>query len=158
MIAVGATLVLESTEGRREIPAEGFFKGVYETAARQDELLVEIRLPKRVSDGWAFAEVSNRHGDFAMAAVATTVRLKGGRCEAARVVASAVGEHAARLGPVEAALIGRPIDDASLDQAAAAARDAVDPHTDCHADAAYRRDVIGTLTRRTVSLAAERCA
>ena len=158
MIAVGATLVLRSVGGRRELPAEGFFTGVYETAARQDELLVEIRVPRRGAEGWAFAEVSNRHGDFAMAAVAATVRLDGGVCKAARVVASAVGEHAARLEAAETALIGKPIDEASLEAAAAAARGAVDPPSDSHADAAYRRDAIGTLTRRTVSRAAQRCA
>ena len=96
MIAVGATLVLRSVSGSREVAAEDFFLGTYETAARQDEMLVEIRLPGRGADGWAFAEISNRHGDFAIAVVATTVRLANGRCEAARVVASGVGEHAAR--------------------------------------------------------------
>ena len=158
MVAIGATLVLRSAAGgRREVPAEGFFKGVYETAVRQDEMLTEIRLPKRGAEGWAFAEVSNRHGDFAMAAVAATVRLEGGTCAAARVVASAVGARPSRLEAAEAALVGRPICASRLDAAAEAARGAVDPPSDSHADAAYRRDVIGTLTRRTVGRAASRC-
>ena len=89
--------------------------------------------------------------------IATTLRLANGHCEAARVVASGVGEHAARLKPAEDALIGGPIDDARLDAAAAAAAGAVDPHSDSHADAAYRRDAIAALTRRTVRRAAERC-
>ena len=71
MIAVGATLVLRSVRGSREVAAEDFFLGPYETAARQDEMLVEIRLPGLARDGWAFAEISNRHGDFAIAVVAT---------------------------------------------------------------------------------------
>ena len=157
MIAVGATLVLRSVGGNREIAAEDFFLGAYETAARQDEMLVEIRLPGRGADGWAFAEISNRHGDFAIAVVATRLGLRDGRCEAARVVASGVGEHAARLAPAEDALTGGPIDDARLDAAATAAAAAVDPHSDSHADAAYRRDAICALTRRTVRQAAERC-
>ena len=157
MIAVGATLVLRSVNGSREVAAEDFFLGTYETAARQDEMLVEIRLPGRGADGWAFAEISNRHGDFAIAVIATTLSLANGRCEAARVVASGVGEHAARLAPAEDALVGGPIDDARLDAAAVAAAGAVDPHSDSHADAAYRRDAIAALTRRTVRRAAERC-
>ena len=157
MVAVGATLVLRSAAGgRREIPAESFFKGVYETAARRDEMLTGIRLPRRGAEGWAFAEVSNRHGDFAMAAVAATVRLEGGACAAARVVASAVGEHATRLEAAEAALVGRSVDAASLDAAAEATRGAVDPPSDSHADAAYRRDAIGAMTRRTLRRAASR--
>ena len=157
MIAAGATMVLCSVGGSREVAAEDFFLGTYETARRQDEMLVEICLPGRGADGWAFAEISNRHGDFAIAVIATTLTLVNGRCEAARVVASGVGEHAARLKPAEDALIGGPIDDARLDAAAEAAASAVDPHSDSHADAAYRRDAIAALTRRTVRRAAERC-
>ena len=157
MIAVGATLVLRSVGGSREVAAEDFFLGPYETAALQDELLVEIRLPGRGAHGWAFAEISNRHGDFAIAVIATTLSLEDGRCETVRVVASGVGEHAVRLAAAEAALVGGPIDEASLAGAAAAAAGAVDPHSDSHADAAYRREAIATLTRRTLQRAAERC-
>ena len=157
MVATGATLVLRSVSGSREVAAEDFFLGTYETARRQDEMLTEIRIPGRGADGWAFDEISNRHGDFAIAVIATTLRLAKGRCEAARVVASGVGEHAVRLKSAEEALIGGPIDDARLNAAAAAARDEVDPHSDSHADAAYRRDAIAALTRRTVRRAAERC-
>ena len=157
MIATGATLVLQSLRGSRAVAAEDFFLGTYETAAQQDEMLVEIRVPGRGSDGWAFAEISNRHGDFAIAVVATTLRLENGRCAAAHVVASAVGEHATRLGAAEAALVGGPIDDVRLDEAAAAAAGAVDPHSDTHADAHYRREAVAVLTRRTVRRAAERC-
>ena len=120
-------------------------------------MLVEIRLPSRGADGWAFAEISNRHGDFAIAVIATTLSLENGRCAAARVVASGVGEHAARLVPAEQALVGGPVDETRLDAAAAAAAGAVDPHSDSHADAAYRRDAVAALTRRTVRRAAERC-
>ncbi len=157
IVAIGATLVLQSVGGRREVAAEDFFHGPYETAARQDELLVEIRLPGRGADGWAFAEVSNRHGDFAIAVVATTLRLADGRCEAARVVASAVGEHAARLRPAEDALADGAIDNAAIERAAEAAAGAIDPHSDSHADTAYRRDAVAALTRRTLRCAAERC-
>ena len=45
MIATGATLVLRSLRGSREVGAEDFFLGTYETAAQQDEMLVEIRIP-----------------------------------------------------------------------------------------------------------------
>ena len=93
-----------------------------------------------------------------MAAVAATVRLEGGACADARVVASAVGARPARLEAAEEALVGGPADATRLDAAAEAARGAVDPPSDSHADAAYRRDAIGTLTRRTLRRAVSRCA
>ena len=81
MIAAGATLVLRSLRGSREVGAADFFLGTYETAARQDEMLVEIRIPGIGADGWAFAEISNRHGDFAIAALTRrTVRRAAERC------------------------------------------------------------------------------
>ena len=161
MIAVGAVMVLRSVRGSREVAAGDFFLGAYETARKQDEMLVEIRTPGLAREGWAFAEISNRHGDFAIAAVATTLSLANGRCAAARVVASGVGEHAMRLAPAEDVLTGGggggPIDEARIERAAAAASAAVDPHSDSHADAAYRRDAIAALTRRTLRRAAGRC-
>ena len=81
MIAAGATLVLRSLRGSREVGAADFFLGTYETAARQDEMLVEIRIPGIGADGWAFAEISNRHGDFAIAALTRrTARRAAERC------------------------------------------------------------------------------
>ncbi|MDE0387454.1 MAG: FAD binding domain-containing protein, partial [Rhodospirillales bacterium] len=73
MIAVDATLELYSVHGKREVAAEDFFLGTYETARRQHEMLTEVRIPGRGTDGWAFDEISNRHGDFAIAVIATTL-------------------------------------------------------------------------------------
>jgi CO/xanthine dehydrogenase FAD-binding subunit len=157
-IASGATLVLTSLDGERRIAAEDFFLSLYETAAEQNELLTEIRIPKApANQGWSFQEVSTRKGDFALVGVAATLDCPNGTCSDARVVAVGVGERAERLGAAETAIKGAVVDEAGLAAAAAAARDAVDPPSDFHADSEFRRDLVFTLTRRALGEAHGRC-
>ena len=157
-IASGATLVLRSVDGERRIAAEDFFLSLYETAAEQNELLTEIRIPKApANQGWSFQETRTRKGDFALVGVAATLDCPNGACSDARIVAVGVGERAERLGAAEAAIKGAVVDEAGLAAAAAAARGAVDPPSDFHADSEFRRDLVFTLTKRALGEAHGRC-
>ena len=151
-IASGATLVLKSADGERRVAAEDFFLGLYETAARQNELLTEIRIPKAPAhQGWSFQETSTRKGDFALVGIAATLDCPNGACTNARIVAVGVGERAMRLDAAEAAITGAVMDDTDLTAAAEAARDSVDPPSDFHADSEFRRDLVFSLTKRALS-------
>ena len=157
-IASGATLVLKSTDGERRVAAEDFFLGLYETAAQQNELLTEIRIPKAPAhQGWSFQETSTRKGDFALVGIAATLDCPNGTCTKARIVAVGVGERAMRLDAAEAVITGAVMDDTGLTAAAEAARDSVDPPSDFHADSEFRRDLVFSLTKRALSEAHGRC-
>lgn len=157
-IASGATLVLKSAEGERRVAAEDFFLGLYETAAQQNELLTEIRIPKAPAhQGWSFQETSTRKGDFALVGIAATLDCPNGTCTDARIVAVGVGERAMRLDAAEAAITGAEMNDTGLTAAALAARDSVDPPSDFHADSEFRRDLVFSLTKRALSEAHGRC-
>ncbi len=157
-IASGATLVLKSAEGERRVAAEDFFLGLYETAAQQNELLTEIRIPKAPAhQGWSFQETSTRKGDFALVGIAATLDCPNGTCTDARIVAVGVGERAMRLDAAEAAITGAAMNDIGLTAAAVAARDSVDPPSDFHADSEFRRDLVFSLTKRALSEAHGRC-
>jgi len=157
-VASGATLVLKSADGERRVAAEDFFLGLYETAARQNELLTEIRIPKAPAhQGWSFQETSTRKGDFALVGIAATLDCPNGACTNARIVAVGVGERAMRLDAAEAAITGAVMDDTDLTAAAEAARDSVDPPSDFHADSEFRRDLVFSLTKRALSEAHGRC-
>jgi len=156
-IASGAIMVLRSADGERRVAAADFFVGLYETAAEQKELLTEIRYPKAPQgQGWSFQETSTRQGDFALAGIAATLDTDSAVCTDARVVAVGIGEYATRLVAAEAAIRGSEIDAASLNAAGHAARDEVDPPSDFHADAEYRRDLVFALTKRALSEAHDR--
>jgi carbon-monoxide dehydrogenase medium subunit len=157
VLAVEGVLVLRSSSGERRIPAEEFFRGTYETAARPDELLVEVRIPiAGDQQGWGFREISVRKGDFALAGVAATLKVAKGKIVGAALAVCGVGDHARRLRAAETVLIRAAPGKETFAQASEAAVAALEPHFDDHADAAYRRDLVRVLTARALSDAAER--
>jgi carbon-monoxide dehydrogenase medium subunit len=86
-VALDATLVLASSGGERKVKAEDFFKGLFETDLRPGELIATVEFPS-VQPGivTGFAELSRRHGDFALAGLAVVAAVQGGRLEEARLV------------------------------------------------------------------------
>jgi aerobic carbon-monoxide dehydrogenase medium subunit len=157
MLAVGATFVLRSAKGERRVAALDFFLGLYETATRADEMLVEVRVPIAAKgQGWGFHEVSTRKGDFAMTCVAALLNVTGGKISAAAVAAAGVSSKALRLPAVEALLVGAAPSDNLFAQAGTAARKEVEPTEDALASAEYRRDLLEALTTRALADAAKR--
>jgi len=157
MLALDAEIVLRSRNGERQVPAESFFLGTFETAARADELLTAIRIPLASGNRrWGFEEMSQRQGDYALVAVAATFDLDSGRCGHSRLAYAGVGDHAMRIPAAEAALDGASPHEAAFEAIAAKAAEAVNPPEDVHADAAYRRDLVRFLTRRALTAAARR--
>src|SRR5215510_9803592 len=76
VLALAATVVLESVRGRRAIAADDFFTGLYETARASDEILVEVLLPAQLpADVSVFMELARRYGDFALAGIACRARI-----------------------------------------------------------------------------------
>jgi carbon-monoxide dehydrogenase medium subunit len=151
-LAVGATLVLRSQRGERRVAAADFFQGLYTTAARADEMLVEVRLPLATAGQKAgFAEVSMRKGDFAWALAAVLLTVSGGRIAHVAVACAGVGDRARRLPSVEQAITGQPADKATFARAGALARDAVSPFGDAATPAEYRKDLVRTLVERALA-------
>lgn len=151
-LAVGATLVLRSQRGERRVAAADFFQGLYTTAARADEMLVEVRLPLATAGQKAgFAEVSMRKGDFAWALAAVLLTVSGGRIAHVAIACAGVGDRARRLPSVEQAITGQPADKATFARAGALARDAVSPFGDAATPAEYRKDLVRTLVERALA-------
>jgi carbon-monoxide dehydrogenase medium subunit len=151
-VALDVTLVAVSTRGRREIAARDFFQTYLTTALRADELLAEVHFPAAAAGtGAAFHEVSRRRGDFAMAGVAAQVTLEDGAIAAARICASGVAGVPFRCSGSEQELLGSRAEPGTLRLAADAALDVLDPVSDLHATASYRKHVAGVLLRRAVA-------
>lgn len=157
MTALGARFLLRSASGERWVEATDFFTGLFATALLPGELLCTVEIPARPArSGHAFLEVARRHGDYALAGVAAQVVLDGsGRIATARIALLSVGD-----GPVLVAagglLTGTPGDAAAILAASESVRSEVDPPTDIHADAAYRRQLAAVLTRRALTAAVDR--
>lgn len=159
MLALNAGFKIRGREGEREIPARDFFVGMFATAMQPEELLTEILIPPLPPrSGWAFKEVARRHGDYALAGAAAVVALdEKQRCREARLVFLSVGD-----GPVEArqaaqALAGEiPEEDTIRAAAETAAAVDIDPGSDIHASAEFRRHLVRVLAVQVLHQAYER--
>lgn len=156
-VALDAQLVLRRAGGERLVPAEAFFTGWFTTALAPDELLVEVRLPPLPRGaGTAFVEVARRHGDFALVAAAAVVVVRDGTVAGARVALAGVGAAPVRLPAAEREAEGQPVADETFRSLAAAIAAELDPPSDLHADAVYRRRVAAVVAERALRRAAER--
>lgn len=159
-IALDAIFHLRSARGSRSVAAKDFYQGYLLTDIAPDELLVRIdfRLPPAAC-GWCCSEITRRHGDFAIVAVAVVLGLGGDRRIAfARVALGGVGPAPLRVEAAEAALLGERPGAEPFRRAADIAAQAVDPPSDIHASSSYRRHVAGVLVRRGLSVAESRVA
>lgn len=158
-LALEARFRAKSAARERWIAANDFFKGMLETALQPGELLVEVALPSLpAKSGTAFLEIARRHGDYALAGVAAVVTLDArGRCKAARVALLSVGDGPVLATEAGKVLVGQRRSDELLRAAAdAGAQRDVDPPSDIHASAVYRRRLVAVLTRRALGRAFER--
>ena len=158
MVALEAELTAVRRGGRRTLPAEQFFRGIFTTALAPDELLTEIRvpgLPPRT--GSAFVEIARRAGDFAIVGIAALVTLDdAGRVGRARLALCGVGPTPIRAREAERVLEGERPEGRALDEAADRIVAATDPPGDVHASAAFRKKLARHVGRQAIGLAARR--
>ena len=141
----------------RTIGARDFFTGYLATALTPTELLTEVWFPALPpGSGVAWLEVARRHGDYALAGVAAVVAVDGDVIREARLALTGVDAVPVRATEAERVLAGARLTAESMAAAADAVRRRIEPHTDVHATAAYRRHVAGVLTVRALTRAAER--
>jgi len=160
-VALDGRFHLRSQNGERWVPAGEFFVGLFTTILEPDELLVEVALPSMPAhSGWSFMEVARRPHDFALAGVAAVVRLDGaGRCEEARIVFLSAGENPMLAQQAAESLKGQAPTTESIRAAAEiATSEEIDPSSDIHATADFRRHLANVLCRRALEQAFERAA
>jgi CO/xanthine dehydrogenase FAD-binding subunit len=159
MVALGAQFTVRSRTGARGVPADRFYTGLFTTALQPGEVLVSIEIPPRQRGaGSAFTEVARRHGDFALAGVATEVVLDAsGQCTSSRIVLLSVGDGPVVASKASSVLTGRIPNEKMIDEAARIAGESdVDPPSDIHASAAYRRQLVRVLVSRALTTAVGR--
>jgi carbon-monoxide dehydrogenase medium subunit len=157
LIALDAKIKLSSSKGSRVIPLEAFYTGLFETALKNDELVVEVQVPPvRPRVATAYSKFNLIENDQGIVGVAAMVEVDQSRaCKDARIVLSNAGVTPIRAKNGEKALSGKKLSDALLTEAAGAAAEEADPVSDIHASEEYRRQVISILTKRIVRQAWE---
>jgi aerobic carbon-monoxide dehydrogenase medium subunit len=155
LMALDGEVLAKSAGGERVIAARDFFKGIMTTALRDDELLVEARLPiLAAGTRCGFYEFSRRAGDFAMAAALGTYRVEGGKITEPRLAIGGAEVNPRRIAEAERALDGAAPGDEAFRAAAEAATAAIDAMEDMTTSAEFRRDLVLAVTRRALERAA----
>jgi carbon-monoxide dehydrogenase medium subunit len=154
LIAYEGICVIAGTEGSREVPVEKFCLGPGRTVLGRGEMLVSVRLPvPRKHTGARYQRFIPRNEmDIAVVGVGASVVLDESRrrCLAARLALAAVAPTPLLVAEAAQALVDGDLSDHSLEKAAAIAQTAARPISDMRGDAAYRKHLVGVLTRRTL--------
>src|SRR5690348_13418053 len=155
LAALDGEVVAKSARGERVIAARDFFKGIMTTALRDDELLVEARLPLLpAGTRCGFYEFSRRAGDFAIAAAVGLYQVDGAKMAAPRLALGGVEVNPRRIADPERVLDGATPGDKAFRAAAQAAASAIDPMEDIINSAEFRRDLVLAVARRALERAA----
>lgn len=144
--------------GQRTIAWRDFFITFFTTALAPTEICTEIILPlSPPKAGWAFDEFTPRHGDFAIAGVAAVLEADSeGRCSRARLAVAGAGPTPLRATAAEQFLRGELLSEHALEEAGRLVSEQVEPDSDLHATAEYRRRLAGVIAARALKKAWQR--
>jgi carbon-monoxide dehydrogenase medium subunit len=152
LLALGANLIITGSNGDREMPLTGFFAGKGQNTLQKDELLKEIIIPAPMKGervGWE-RHTTREMLEVAIVGVAVWLRINNGICQAARVGLGSVAPVPIRGYHCEQALTGKPLTSESMQQAAEAVLEDIQPISDFRASADYRKDLVQVYLKRVL--------
>lgn len=156
LMALGARARIAGPASEREIELEDFFYGPGRTALHKDEILTELVIPDQPTTGSNYYKFGlRRAGALAVVGVATSVVLAGNVIEDVRIVLGAVAPVPMRAKWAESVLRGKAPSKELFTEAAKAAATEAKPITDMRGTAEYRRNLVGVLTRRSLTASVE---
>ena len=155
-VLLDAKLDIASSRGTRVVTAEEFFLGPFMTVLEPDELLTEISFDPDAGGSWAFLELAERAGDFAIVAVGVQLRAEDRLIRKPRIVVAGVEGSPVRALQAEQILDGEEATREAIAAAADAAGTELDAQDDVRASAAFRRQATRVLVQRALVLALER--
>ena len=136
--------MLASVDGERTVPLADYFTGYRQTVRRPDELIKAIRIPRPLAPLSAFHKIAKRRfDDISSVAVGYAVRLDGDVVGQARIGLGGIAATPLRALATEAALIGQPWNEATVEAAAEVLAAEGTPIDDMRASAAFRAAMMG---------------
>jgi carbon-monoxide dehydrogenase medium subunit len=151
LVALSATFTIRGQSGERTVPADEFFLGVYMTAVGEGELLTTVNVPPSSGSGDGFAGLTiGKHGTYVVNAAASVAG------DSARIALGCVGASPVRATAMEDRLAGGDFSESAVRAAAEGLGASLDPPSDVHGSADYRRRLAEVSAIRAVLQAAER--
>ena len=159
MVAAGATAIVVSASGEREVPVEQIPSGPGQTSLKDGEFVSEIRIPRRqkgASDAY-LRSIPRTEMDIAVVGAGANITLDdSGTCTAARIAIGAAAPTVLLVEDAGKALVGTKLDDAAVAKAMEAVSAACNPIDDKRGTVAYRKAMAGVLAKRVINIARER--
>jgi CO/xanthine dehydrogenase FAD-binding subunit len=151
LVLLDGNVTVRSHSGGRTIEADAFFRGAFETSLDPTEMILSLHLrPPALPHGSCFLEVSERQGDYAIAAAGVVVVMDDGIAQEARIVLSGAEARPIRAREAEAFLVGKTIDRNTAQAAAVLAVSGQESYDDIRATAGYRMALLRALTERAI--------
>ncbi len=159
LLALCARAIVAGPGGSRPIPMAEFFVGPGKTLLEEKEILVgvEVPPPEAPCGGSYLRHIPRQEMDIAIAGVASLLLFDPEDvCREARIALGAVAPTPMRSGRAESALSKRPLTEETIEEAAREASEEARPISDVRGSAAYRKEIVRVLTKRTIRTAWER--
>jgi len=152
VLALGGTVILQGTAGKREVNIDNFWTGYRQTARQAFEFAVEYKIPAKVGKS-AFKRMTRADQDLSKLNAAVSLDMAGNVCQGARLAMGCVAPTLVRMKKAEEIIKGKEITEAVLKDVEAAVKADVTPIDDVRSSAWYRKEVAGVLVKRTIEKA-----
>jgi aerobic carbon-monoxide dehydrogenase medium subunit len=154
LVALEGVVSVQGPQGVRRIPATEFFQDLYTTALQPDEIVIGADVPVAARGDWfGFDELSRRHGDYAVAGLAVAARFDGAVATRVQLGFLGVGSTPVRARRTEALLVGKVLDEAAIEIAAATLKTELDPVADLTSSGETKCHLATVLMRRLLRAA-----
>jgi carbon-monoxide dehydrogenase medium subunit len=157
MICLSASYNVTGKSGERRIDAREFYQGAYLTALETGEVLTAVSIPAPATGhGWAYEKLKRKVGDYATAAAAVMLTMKGGKVESCSIGLTNVADTPLWAQEAAKLLTGSALDAATIKKAVAAAEAITSPASDARGPAQYRTKMAGVMLARALEHAKSR--
>jgi carbon-monoxide dehydrogenase medium subunit len=157
MICLSASYSVTGKSGERRIDAREFYQGAYLTALETGEVLTAVSIPAPATGhGWAYEKLKRKVGDYATAAAAVMLTMKGGKVESCSIGLTNVADTPLWAQEAAKLLTGSALDAATIKKAVAAAEAITSPASDARGPAQYRTKMAGVMLARALEHAKSR--
>jgi xanthine dehydrogenase iron-sulfur cluster and FAD-binding subunit A len=152
LIALGASVKLVSSTGKRTVSLEKFYKGVRKTVMKPDEMLVDIFFPAlKPSQRGTFVKLALRRAQaISLVNVAVVLNLKSDLIHSASITLGAVAPTIMHAEQAEQFLFKKKLTEKNIAQAALLTMEAAHPIDDIRGSASYRSEMTRVITRRAL--------
>ena len=159
MLCLGAIYQVAGKAGERRIPAREFYQGAYFTALEPGEILTAVRIPvPPAGHGAAYEKLKRKIGDYATAAAAVVLTMRGGNVATCSIGLTNVAETPLWAEAAATMLVGSSLDADTVKRAVAAAEAITSPASDTRGPARYRTKMAGVMLSRALARARARAA